>query len=1465
MNKKKSLVLILFMVVVLTLTTCMLVACNSANEAQEEKTETVDIEATENLTISNSDFKVVSSLTKYPATITDWTGSKLYSSGSYPDDVIAGAINLTKETYDANKATWNDSDDALYNLLVADNHYSDADEIKNALLIYMPATDDDDDDTDYGPTAYGFTSSTFSLEKAKYYKLSVEVLTKDIAGTTDESTTSEPGARIYVSSNTYAEFAQINTNGVWKTYNVYIEASKAAATSLTINLSLGKYTSAYTYGLTSGYVVFDNLTLEEINETAYKAEVTKEEENQDNYRLTNQTNTLLVNNGRFDYGTTTLGYSSAPSNWSVVTGNSSDDDPAPTSKGYNAIIDASKFESNYSNYSSTYYFKKDGDSSSTGIVLAKNLEAIKDSVSTLDSKTIGSNVYMLSQQLMTAQGLKSSKQITIEKNKTYALSVNVYTYAVHGAGVSLILSGSDSKDIVIEGISKKLEDKVYIGSYEIDTANKSYIADENLTYVGETTGGWKTYTFYITGNPFYDYSYNLTIWLGTKGTNSNNSISYTKYASSSESTDTTYKANGTFANGWVFMDDVKLNEIDSTAIPTTGVQAVSVSDPSFDVSTDTTINAIKVELTSSNELAEGNLLDSNKSSDDLTKFPGVADATVHGNPLAWNSSYDYDDTTAPVVQNLINIGLVDIQNEGAYNSSFKSTQTAPTYPNMPYALKATSDSQINAFMISASKDSFYQINTDTFTIKANATYRLSFWVKTVDVKSTSGFYASLMKKVEDGDDTSLSSIDCVNSNDIDDDYTNDWVEFTFYICGANEEDTILYLQFALGTGTRWSASTLTSGAAFVTSLSLVTTTYEAFGDATTGTYTKSVDMSSSYTYTFTNGSFDEYDKDAEGIDASKALKDNTIVGDPNSWTFNDLTLKSSKLIAGTIQLEKTDKAGKKAGDTGVVASELNGLYYGGSDQTTSVLPSIDFTSIYGTKSDDANYLSPENLTTIAGPYMLALAYNSTGASDLIACGYASNSFTLSANTTYQLSVYAKTYGETVASIFLTGEASGTSTSNYFTIENTSDTGWVKYTYYIEVGQTSVSPKLNLWLGTDKDYVGEKQTAGTVLFDNIVLKSIDKDDIPGSFDPDTEKYISFTVDGFDALSSTSSARESLSTPASWTASVDTNQTSSNTKGGVIYADTNYLAKDSEGFITILGATVDEDDYTEEKCSDEINAKKEEKGSDLTNEEIAAVKKAVYLKDKTAVSVTIDDLTPKSGKQMLVINNTTTSAYMYTGSSITLSANTYYAITVYVRTLKLNETTEAGAYIQLNLGDAEEDDNPMIFKAIKADSWTPYKFYVETLDDSVSSVQLKLALGKYYEQAEDADSIPSLTSGYAFFDDVSIEEIDATEYSAATESATLLKRTVELAEEGTADDDEEDPGESSNTNKSFNLEYLWWMIPTIILGLLTIIVVIVWVVKKIKSKQPKKAQIVEEASNVSEETIDEIRSKYDSNKE
>lgn len=1432
MNKKKFAVLALLMIALVVLSSAMLVACNKNGDNNDSDNKTTTIEATKGLLISNGDFKVVDTSVKtYPRTLTSWTGGKTYSSGNYKDDVTAGAISLDKALYDANKSKWNDNDDVLYNKLIAGGRYGDDDKVKNALMIYMPEASEKDGKKVNGPTAYGYTSTSFTIAKGGYYKLSVDVLTHNIKGT-DKGT---PGARIYLSSNTYAEYDEIDTKGEWKTYTFIVEGSPSSASTLNVMLALGKYSTSYTTGLTTGYAVFDNLSLTKLdNGDEYKAAVESEKTATDLSALTTRTATLKTPNGRFDFGTTSLSSSGTPNGWALVTGNSGKNDSAPSSLGYNAIIDVNKFADNYEKYSTTYYVKDSASADKKPYVPAGKLTDIADAIKNLPTSSVGSNIFMLSQQLMTAQGIKSSRAITIEKNKTYALSLNVYTYGIHGAGASLVLSGSDGKDITIKGISSNPSDKTFIGGQEIDKLNSYSVGAADG---GQTTSGWKTYTFYIQGNQFKDFNYTMTVWLGTEGTSSNTAVEYTNWGS--DKTQTTYTANGTFSNGWVFMDELNLTEIENLPSAGDGIEAKNDNQTlDLTASGKTNYQGLIVDLTSVNTLE--NILNAGSET-----YPEGIGQLGAGIPSGWVPNYDMKDAKNPIVKGLISHGVVALNEENT--------------PAAPYEI-----ADIRAYQIKASGDSRYEIETGKITIEKNKFYRFSVWVKTEGVKDTSGAYVSLVKKGDTvKDDSTLTTFSQINTNsdkDGFDPYLNNWCELTMFVKGSEKEDTDVTLKFALGTGDRWASSTLTSGSLYVANINGADITQSVYDSASTGTYVKTVNLASaSSSYTFTNGAFDDYDTKDENLTSGKGLKEQDVAATPSNWTFSDKTLNPNKsgsnLVAGVISL---DKDGNKFAHT---------------HQTDKTFPNIDASKFDNFYAD--LYAEGTDLNNRPGNKPQILAIGSNDSTKKYAAGFSSNSVTLSANSFYALSVYARTVGNTKFSIYLTGESSVDSGNGHFTVTNTTDSDWTKYTFYIRTGHASVSLKLNLWLGEDSKYSAqdlsedEAKSSGAVFFDNVTYNTIDEAKYNDATVDKTNHKLSFLTDSFDSLSSTVESRKSLSTPTGWTGTVSGTTSSKATKGGIVYADRNFYeveTVDGTDYARILGAdyTVDSDKATptdEEIAAAKADSRFEGKSDD---EIIATLKEEKVVKLKKENWIPVSELAAHSGKQMLVINNTEKSAYTYTSSSLTLKEASFYEVSVWVRTYGMSSDDDiSGANIELYLGSANESDKPLAFTAIKAnDEWTKYTFYVKTMDDDVTNVTVKLSLGKYESETVDGETkVKGITSGYAMFDDVTVKTVDESVYDGATAGDTVLKRQVSNETSGKVDDNN---GSNETPSKTFNTEALWWMVPTIVLALLIIVVVVVYVVRKVRKPIAKKKE-KKAASSADTPSLDAKHSKYDDNKE
>ena len=89
-------------------------------------------------------------------------------------------------------------------------------------------------------------------------------------------------------------------------------------------------------------------------------------------------------------------------------------------------------------------------------------------------------------------------------------------------------------------------------------------------------------------------------------------------------------------------------------------------------------------------------------------------------------------------------------------------------------------------------------------------------------------------------------------------------------------------------------------------------------------------------------------------------------------------------------------------------------------------------------------------------------------------------------------------------------------------------------------------------------------------------------------------------------------------------------------------------------------------------------------------------------------------------------------------------------------------------------------------------------------------------------------------------------------------TYLNYTIpEEGEQGATDGDDDNTDVPSAT---FNLDNLWWMIPTILIGLAIIAVVVVYYVRKYKKKFTKKTTD-EPTDNVSASNVNKKKNDYD----
>ncbi len=371
-------------------------------------------------------------------------------------------------------------------------------------------------------------------------------------------------------------------------------------------------------------------------------------------------------------------------------------------------------------------------------------------------------------------------------------------------------------------------------------------------------------------------------------------------------------------------------------------------------------------------------------------------------------------------------------------------------------------------------------------------------------------------------------------------------------------------------------------------------------------------------------------------------------------------------------------------------------------------------------------------------YMINNGLNSTRA------GIVSEEFTLDANSHYIISVdvatslpvfssRATTEVESVASVYLTGGDINES----FTAINTNK-NWRTYNFYISTDNfSSTTVTLELWLGIKN----LQSSVGAVLFDNARALKYDNNEFftrlnSQNFTNTNSKYGNYSLTAIDDMVTNASFEDVSLT--GWTASYNPNSPMSQVFDGVTTLDQNF------------------DSATVGNLSNP--------GTNLKYNNINA----------------------------LYINNTEKAGVAYTSDWLTIERQTYYKLSVYVKTQNI---TENGASV--SIVPENEDLSAVTFEDIQTtvttnsitNNWTKYTFYILGSPFQNERISIKLALGDV-DATEDLEN--NLVKGAVFFDDIEVYSINYNQYTNASEDSYTKK--VQLYTDGTA---------STITNAFFNL--------------------------------------------------------------
>lgn len=322
--------------------------------------------------------------------------------------------------------------------------------------------------------------------------------------------------------------------------------------------------------------------------------------------------------------------------------------------------------------------------------------------------------------------------------------------------------------------------------------------------------------------------------------------------------------------------------------------------------------------------------------------------------------------------------------------------------------------------------------TASFVVDRFETYAISIWVKTSALSANGVSLILTQVEDEDSEETLYSStFSSLNTSSYTNSFTNNWAQYTFYVQGNPFESTELELQLWLGTD-----GAETQGYAFFDEIRVSTITPNQYANATEGTYLKKLSLSNLEAMDIANGAFNlitNGDK-VEGV------------YEPSDWTLSSESGLDSK-YSGIINtkseyFDATSKNYNLFINPGVIPNEYNSL--------------------------DVSKVSNNIL----------MIYNATAGDQT----YTSSEYSLSADTTYKVTFYAKVGDATdYATVKIAND--GNTIAN-FIITNKE---WTKYTAYIKNGASSETVTFALSLGS-----ADQEATGYAFFDNFESTTVEDD-------------------------------------------------------------------------------------------------------------------------------------------------------------------------------------------------------------------------------------------------------------------------------------------------------------------------------------------------------------------------------------
>lgn len=725
----------------------------------------------------------------------------------------------------------------------------------------------------------------------------------------------------------------------------------------------------------------------------------------------------------------------------------------------------------------------------------------------------------------------------------------------------------------------------------------------------------------------------------------------------------------------------------------------------------------------------------------------------------------------------------------------------------------------NVMKITSDKPTLYTLGYNTYldtnrtigSLKAYTAYRFSVWVKTVDLKATSGVVLTVYNGINKANRTAIATYNSLNTTDLkDSEGLNGYRELVCYFYTGDTAEEISF-EIAFGSGSNWTSDTLFKGTAYVANVSLIETTYAKFNSASaSGTYEKKHNYNKYASTSYSNGQFDNYNMDKTDGFQTSGIVDEKFTGNfgaPQSWdlvkhsslTHEETLVNAESLFAGIVDFNRENdvaadthlkfitklKAAMTAQGLSTDMLNLENLMYKPADDTTNL--------------ELFDYVGEHSALMLASP-------NQTlgDKGNFVSMGYTTSStISLAADTYYEISVLVKAIGTTRASVYLMTDnrSEAAANSNFTNITATTDNttkGWVKYTFRIKVGFSSTDVQLGLYLGQSdnpEDTIAdgtETGYGGIVFFDRVTKTEIKEEVFNAEF-TDTDlhkvKQVYLNVDGFGLAATKTHTGENYIVPASgtWSGNPDISNDDSN-KYGII-----------------------------------INDK--------------------YNFDEHAPGLGLQDVLKghNNSNSALVINNNVAGAYHFQQAKAkTFAKDSYYKVSVWAKTFGVE--ADKNGYIKLLVTDNSSTigSETIYFNTGDTNEYKQFVFYVKSPEKNALSSSVKLVLGL----GEVEGDVEKLVQGIAVFDDVEFVKIEKAAYDEAkAQSDENPDNSIEVLEYKDKTSSEVKPETPPTTPESNKQNLRWLIFGSVAFGAIIVIVVVVYFLKKYLPKRPQREKKVD----------------------